>query len=326
VVEATLRDQYLAACDSARAKVNAANDATVEPEFTAEERAANAMYDSTRMGSCKTALGVLETREWVDLTDKKIQYDGFFPLLARARTLLLAGNGLTSVEGLKGLKGLRDLSLSRNPVTSIAPLGELQWLENLALSEVNLSEGGLTALVRCGALRRLSLRGARMSTSDLRVVGSLSQLRDLDLSESKLATGSGADPADSEPFALLANLTNLERLEIAKAGVKTLDFSARWVKIKELVAPGNAIVSLPASARWNALETLVLAENPIASLGAADELPRAPNLSTIILKATRVRDVSPLKRYGDSVGYLNYERTPAESQKCPFTSGDVCEN
>ena len=133
---------------------------------------------------------------------------------------------------------LRELDLSRNPITDLRPLANLTALEILDLSDaspetLNLDIAPLAALVN---LEALSLESSRVS--DIRPLAALTKLRTLDLSNNQI-----------EDFSPLAGLTNLWTLRIRGnwtgdlsplAGLNLINFS--YDEVCEIVPLGPPVI------------------------------------------------------------------------------------
>ena len=321
-VDTALPTRFVTSCEAALEKARVARAAGRAPEFTPDESAARILYSlvSAEAASCALAPSRLSSATWIDLSRKGLASDVFLPLLVSAKTLLLQSNALTSLSGISGLTQLRVLSLSGNPLReagALAPLSSLLWLQSLALSDLPLPADALSALAGLGHLERLALRAATVSTADVRIVGSLSLLIDLDLS------GIKANQTE-RPFALLGGLTRLTRIDVSKTDLGDLEFTTDFTNVVEIFAAGNPLVSLPAQPRWSALETLVLADTSLTNIAPFAERGAFGRLKTLILRGTQVQDLGLARRL-KALRYLNYEKTPASALKCPLDDWDACE-
>jgi|GEM_PF-6227835 len=312
-----LEARYLTVCAAALKKDDVAARRGIPPAFSAEERAAFALYSSTGTSTCKDALAKLGNAAWLDLSRKRIVDTSFFPLLVSAKALLLQGNGIKETGSLAGLAKLESLSLSDNPLVSLKGLESLLWLKSLALSRTKLPENSLAPLAPLGALERLHMRGAALSEEDVRVIGGFSNLQELVLSDAKFSV-----PAS---IAQLKGLRSLRRLEAEGAGLKTLDFAARFSSMREIFVARNGITQLPERANWDRLETLVVADNPLEGANPFFENSKLTRLRTLVLEGTKIDSVAVVSKFS-RLHYFNYERTPASPQACPLKLWDYCEH
>ncbi len=147
------------------------------------------MPDAALRAAVRGEIGLLPG---VSLTKERIQ---------EVRYLNIAGKGISDIAGLEFATNLRELDLSRNPITDLAPLANLKTLENLGLSHVspdtpNLDLSPLATLIN---LEMLFLRKNRIS--DISLLTWLKRLRSLDLSHNQIS--------DFSPLAELMDLRTL---------------------------------------------------------------------------------------------------------------------
>lgn len=150
----------------------------------------------------------------------------------------VSGKGISDITGLEFATNLRELDLSRNPITDLRPLANLMILEILNLSDIspntlNLDIGPLTTLIN---LEALSLENSRVS--DISPLAELKELRHLDLSNNQI-----------EDFSPLAGLTQLRTLRIRGnwtrdltplTGLTLTDFY--YDEICEIPPPGPPVI------------------------------------------------------------------------------------
>lgn len=188
----------------------------------------------------------------------------------RLTRLELTGNNVTSLEPLRNMTTLRELSLGRNPVADLSPIASLSALTSLDLSYTEVMQ--LAPIARLTGLRSLDLRGAKVT--DLAVLGELGSLETL-----RLAYTSVKD------FSFLERLTELRALELLGTGfgdmgllqcenLQTLDVSWNY----------NFLTSIEGIERFSRLESLDLSFTGVMDLAP---LERLPALHTLGLHSTR---------------------------------------
>lgn len=315
--EPSLVSRFVLTCDAARIKKSSAHRSGRQPDYTADERTAASLFEATETSDCRDAAEKIQRQEWVDVSGKGLTSPDFLGMAVSAKTLLLRDNRFGDLSALAPLVGLRFLSLSKNPVESLRPLANLRWLETLAVSDTALSRGSLDSLSQLGRLKRLTLKGAHLSTTDIRVIGSLAGLEEIDLRGVQFEA-----PADT---ALLARLTAMRKLDLAKSNASTLAFAASFEKLEELDASGTRLGELPSGARWRSLRTLIVADTKVSNIEDFVQTSSLPEIKTLILKGTKIAQLRDLSKV-DSILYLNFEDTPAaRSDRCPYDNWDVCE-
>ena len=130
----------------------------------------------------------------IPLTREKLQGVGY---------INVAGKGISNIIGLEFATNLRELDLSRNPITDLSPLANLITLEILDLSDAspNALNLDIAPLITLLNLVDLSLENSRVS--DISPLAGLTKLRSLDLSNNQISD-----------FSPLTGLTQLRTLWI----------------------------------------------------------------------------------------------------------------
>ena len=163
---------------------------------------------------------------------------------------------------------------------SLADLSKMNYLEKLTAKGVRVDS--LQSLSSLTLLQSIDLSGSRFPAADLSVLGSLPDLKTLDLSNCGLSTIGGLQGASSLTTLRLNNntLRNLSPL----SGITTLT---------ELYLQRNAIVDVSALNGLTELKTLNLSYNAITSMARASGLQK---LTTLDLSNNRVNNLSGMDK------------------------------
>ena len=217
----------------------------------------------------------------------------------KLEVLILANCGLSKVEPLSTLEGIRILDLSDNSINSITPLANLATLD-----ELYLGHNALTALPTFRGLR--ALRILDLSYNSLDYVGSLSActtLERLNLEHNRLTSlspigsltelvwfnGSSNQVLD---VSALAACTKLEGFVMTDNKLTNIDFLSACGGIQEVVIDYNDVEAVPAFQPDCPLETFSAAHNFLADLSGLAGLPK---LSYVNADYNNIRDISVLK-------------------------------
>lgn len=152
------------------------------------------------------------------------------------------------------------------------------------------------------ALQKLSLHGCMVPDDALNLIGSLTELTELDLSGSGISTiapladlanlssldVSGNNISDLTP---LAGLTKLNVLNLADNAFTSLDALATFTQVTELNISDNAITSISALASCTGLTSLLASNNQISEVSV---LQNMPSLEVLELAGNSISDVSVL--------------------------------
>ena len=171
---------------------------------------------------------------------------------------------------------------------TLTDLTKMNYLQKLTASGVRIDS--LQSLSSLTMLQYVNLSGSRFPVSELSVLGSLPDLKTLDLSGCGLSTLSGLENAPSLTSLYLNNnsLRNLASL----SGITTLT---------ELNLQHNAIVDLNALSALTELQTLNVSYNSITGLGNASALQK---LSSLNLQNNRMNNLAGMDKL-TNLSYLN---------------------
>ncbi len=228
--------------------------------------------------------------------------------LERITHLDAAGYPVRDLESIVVLRNLRTLDLSETPASSLAPLRELNGLEELRLRDAGLTSvddrdlatlsvmpvlqrlvlerneqlRDIAGLAQFRSLRELSLRATPVR--DLAPLADLTTLRILDLRETDLG-GSNLNA--------ITGLGALEHLNLRESGVTDIEALEHLPGLRYLNLHSNTgIVSLEPLRSLRRLQTLILRNVPVE-----DQLPvisRMPGLQRLNIRNTGVRDLEVL--------------------------------
>lgn len=176
--------------------------------------------------------------------------------LPQLTELTLDGVGLTSLAGIEEAKVLFHLAIPRNAVVAVDPLTDLPQLRGLDIADNGITE--LEPLTRTPkALKELLVAGNPQ----------------LDMS-------------------ILPELTSLERLDVGRNGLASIDAFAPLIHLKKLDITGNAIEDIGVVERMPELASFMASNNQIRSLAP---LARLVRLQHVILSYNRITDLRPLR-------------------------------
>ena len=199
--------------------------------------------------------------------------------LIRLVSLDLDGNNVRDISAIGRLTRLESLNLHQNPISwgrgDLSPLRNLRKLKSLGIRVNGLND--ISRYVNLKQLESLNLQWSR--GVDLRVLGTLSQLKSLNLWDNR----------EIRDITALARLTQLESLELGSNKIQDVTPLANMTQLRELGLSRNQIRDVTPLARLVNLEVLWLEDNPIqdasplanlTQLREVDiEIPRAPRIS-----------------------------------------------
>ena len=213
--------------------------------------------------------------------------------LTQLRDLNIQTNQISDIRPLAGLTQLRDLNIKDNQISDITPLTRLPQLESLAIPYNPINN--FRPLAGLTQLRDLSISVSRIS--DIRHHVDLTQL------ESLYISGSGRPISDLH---LLGNLTQLTGLGVTDAQVSDLSFLRGLTQLESLDLWDNQISDLKPLAGLTQLKQLYLSFNQISDLKPLAGLTQLTDLG---LEYNQIRDVSPLAGL-TNLNYLHLRNNP----------------
>ncbi len=240
--------------------------------------------------------------------------------VARISTLEGAYYDIVSLEGIDALRNVRVLNLEGNRINDLAPLVSLEKLEVLILRDnaiINLEDANVEALFDLPLLRELNLRHnvqtpdptnpsvrirltdisllAEMTNletlivrdnliTDLAPLGSLSKLRQLDIS---------LNPIQDRTLSDLAPLTQLKHLNIRQTGINDIAVVAGFTQLEYLNIHSNIdLIDLAPIASLVELRTLIMRNVPMRD--NLQHFTHLVNLSRLNIRNTGTTDFTVL--------------------------------
>jgi hypothetical protein len=180
----------------------------------------------------------------------------------RIRVIYVPGTDDTKLKDVGRLKHLRDLNLSRMPVTDagLVHLAGMRQLESLRLSQTDITDAGLVHLVGLTQLELLDLSQTDIADGGLVHLARMTHLGALELAGTRI-TGAG--------LARLARMTQLNGLDLSQTQINDAE--------------------LAYLAGITQLKGLLLSETQITDAGLA-YLAGMAQLQSLSLKKTRITD------------------------------------
>ena len=213
--------------------------------------------------------------------------------------LILASCGLSNIEPLKNLTGLRVLDLTDNSVNTMTPLSSLA-----ALDELYLGHNAITTLPGLRGMK--TLRILDLSYNALDYVGALSTcptIQRLNLSHNKITTvtavgfltelvwfnGSNNEVKD---VSALKSCSKLESFVMTDNKLTTIDFMDDIPTLREVNIDYNDVTAVPHFPADCPLENFSAAHNFLEDLSGLGGLP---HLAYVNADYNNIRDISVLK-------------------------------
>lgn len=244
-----------------------------------------------------------------------------FRFTPHLHTLNLAGNQVSSLDGLEILTSLKVLNLDRNPLSlnALPPISQLRDLEEFSLSwdgineeyrletmdflaglslvSLNLNGHGISdasLLESHHRLRHLNMGNNHLT--HLKFLENLSQLESLFLEKNThtvLVNDEVVELALTD-ISSLALLNNLQQLNLAYNGITDLSPLAGLRSLLSLNVSHNQIRSIEALKPLITLQKLNIQQNPL-ELGNINALASLKDLKNLDISNTQVTNISPLK-------------------------------
>ena len=196
--------------------------------------------------------------------------------LASLSTLGIAGEGISSLEGLEHATNLESLSAGYNSISDLMPLAGL-----VSLRKLWINSNQVTSLEPLRALTQLrSLHIQRLRQTDLSFLSGYTSLQTLYL-------GFG----EVRDLAPLAELPSLRSLWVVGAGVTDISPLSRLSELNKVSLEANGIDDLTPLAGLEELNEVQLRYNRVADVGPLSEFA---NPGKIDLRANRVTNLASL--------------------------------
>lgn len=266
--------------------------------YQLQEISSLASVDGTTIQSLEelsylTSLTTLVLNDQRGITDYSVL--GRLPSLADL-TIYDCGIGDAQLAQISTCERLRQLNVCCNYITSLSSIREMTFLEQLDVSENQISTLGDLNLTE---LTHLDLRTNQLTS--LNGLQKLKKLTSLNISENNISDLSPiAELTDLEQLWMqknaptnlkkLASLKKLSMLDITKCGLRSINELSSLPALQELIANGNKISDLSGFTRK--VTKLQLKNNPIEDLTS---LKNQSNLQFLYLNGTEITDLSPLQ-------------------------------
>jgi len=200
---------------------------------------------------------------------------------SRLKKLSLSGLSLQSVKQFVSLVNLEDLDLSGTGLSDIDGIQELVNLQVLDVSKNQLSL--VSAVTECQRLKSLDLSHNQISNLFFIEHGTLLSLETLRLSNNII-------PKDE--YTRLADLHNLQVLEINQSGLYHLEPLTGISGLRELSLKGNKIQNIGMIDAFEGLELIDLSDNQLTNI---QPLGKLSGLKTVLLQKNEISRLEPLK-------------------------------
>ena len=235
-------------------------------------------------------------------------------LFAALQELHLSGNGLRSLDKLAVFPQLRYLDLSYSNLTD-TQLGALYGLQTLAMLELQgnpaLSMEALQNLA--AALPNCTVMASEASALEQPAMVTIAgesypaDQESLDLSGKTLG---------EEDLAAIGTMTGLRQLDLSGTGVSDLSFLQGLTGLKRLAIRDNGVTDLSPLTALSGLETLYADGNPLQNLGASQRQPMAALQVLSLSGVSGEADLSAL-RFMPKLTVLDLGEI-AESEEAPL--------
>jgi Leucine-rich repeat (LRR) protein len=205
---------------------------------------------------------------------------------------------VTDLSPLAGLTKLEDVSVARNPLASVEPLGKLPKLKTLFMFSVPVTLD-LTPLATAPALEYLDMQSD--TVVDLAPLGKIATLHTLHMRSGKVLHPEGAAAlenvvdldvggvfTDATP---LAGLTKLQKLRIGQTTLQHFDKLSGLVNLLYLDFAQAGIDNLSPLKNMTKLVNMNAASNQISDVGPLAGLPQ---LGFVVLVGNQISDVTAL--------------------------------
>jgi len=214
------------------------------------------------------------------------------------RELDLSNQGLTSVAPLSKMTRLRRLNISNNPVNSIETLKSLSVLQSLdcsftqiedlealkflpEISELNISNTFVSNISPLAYLEKLELLNCSFTQiANLAPLADNKLLQELDCQQTLVST-----------LAPVGILPQLSRINCANTPISSLDPIANLPSLESLICNNTDITTLEPLQQINTLTQLFCENTDVASLEPLSELP---NLTSIYCDQTNITEQAAL--------------------------------
>ena len=271
-------------------------------------------------------------RDMIDVTDSE---DVYTNQLWSVTQLTIPAEA-TSYDDLKYLPYLTSLTITSGSTGDLAALDSLEYLQELDLSNIRLSDSDLEHIALHPQLTKLVIPGC--SLSSISTLAPLNQLTYLDLSKNTLRN---IDVVSGMPqlkqlylgsnvinsLQALSGLNHLEELDISYNAVSSLSALINLNLLKTLKASNNQIDSVEPLAGMSALQILDLSHNnlfdisPLSSLSELNELRASNNALTSMAGLQKLLHLRQL-----DLSYNQITELPVFQKQCELVHINMAHN
>ncbi|RBP22019.1 MULTISPECIES: leucine-rich repeat domain-containing protein [Bacillus] len=199
--------------------------------------------------------------------------------------LTLRESNITDISVISGLRHLKYLDLSSNPIESIQPVSKLENLDMLFLRDNKIAD--LTPLSQMKKIKILDLIGNNIK--DLTPLFTVLSLEEVYLANNQISNLSGIEKlknvnllwignnkiSDVEP---ISKMSNLIELEIADSEIKDISSLSKLVKIQVLNLEENYISDISPLSNLTNLHEINLGANEISDIKSVEELGKRTSI------------------------------------------------
>ncbi|MED1379643.1 leucine-rich repeat domain-containing protein, partial [Bacillus mycoides] len=199
--------------------------------------------------------------------------------------LTLRESNVTDISVISGLRHLKYLDLSSNPIESIQPVSKLENLDMLFLRDNKITD--LTPLSQMKKIKILDLIGNNIK--DLTPLFTVLSLEEVYLANNQISNLSGIEKlknvnllwignnkiSDVEP---ISKMSNLIELEIADSEIKDISSLSKLVKIQVLNLEENYISDISPLSNLTNLHEINLGANEISDIKSVEELGKRTSI------------------------------------------------
>ncbi|MGE6619144.1 leucine-rich repeat domain-containing protein, partial [Bacillus mycoides] len=199
--------------------------------------------------------------------------------------LTLRESNVTDISVISGLRHLKYLNLSSNPIESIQPVSKLENLDMLFLRDNKIAD--LTPLSQMKKIKILDLIGNNIK--DLTPLFTVLSLEEVYLANNQISNLSGIEKlknvnllwignnkiSDVEP---ISKMSNLIELEIADSEIKDISSLSKLVKIQVLNLEENYISDISPLSNLTNLHEINLGANEISDIKSVEELGKRTSI------------------------------------------------
>ncbi|EOP46778.1 leucine-rich repeat domain-containing protein [Bacillus cereus] len=199
--------------------------------------------------------------------------------------LTLRESNVTDISVISGLRHLKYLDLSSNPIESIQPVSKLENLDMLFLRDNKITD--LTPLSQMKKIKILDLIGNNIK--DLTPLFTVLSLEEVYLANNQISNLSGIEKLKNvnllwignnkiSDVELISKMSNLIELEIADSEIKDISSLSKLVKIQVLNLEENYISDISPLSNLTNLHEINLGANEISDIKSVEELGKRTSI------------------------------------------------